>query len=161
MAFTSPRYSCQIPKLAEGPPVLVRFVDPLPSPGFMRTAMAHPHHEVQLLLRPAVGTLRPNPLLRTWKFTSTRVPRRRLRRSTKPSDRTVSRSTLGAEKTGGQGGPASTLGVAKRGAKLVGLDEAEPLRTFGRTAGDLRRGVRYWMIPGTIARKRRARFADR
>src|SRR5713101_2853308 len=70
MAFTSPRYSCQIPKLAEGPPVLVRFVDPLPSPGFMRTAMAHPHHEVQLLLRPAVGTLRPNPLLRTWKFTS-------------------------------------------------------------------------------------------
>ena len=40
--FTSSRYSCQIPKLAERPPVFVRFVDPLPSPGFMRTAMEWP-----------------------------------------------------------------------------------------------------------------------
>jgi len=46
-------------------------------------------------------------------------------------------------------------------AAVTDVDEAEPLRTFGRTAGDLRRGVRYWMIAGTIARKRRARFADR
>src|SRR5207245_7249994 len=31
-----------MPKLAEGPPVFVRFVEPLPSPGFMRTATARP-----------------------------------------------------------------------------------------------------------------------
>ena len=37
MAFTSPRCSCQMPKLDAGPPVLVRLVEPLPSPGFIRT----------------------------------------------------------------------------------------------------------------------------
>ena len=42
VAFTSSRYWCQIPKLADGPPVLVRLVEPLPSPGFRRTAMARP-----------------------------------------------------------------------------------------------------------------------
>jgi len=31
-----------MPKLAEGPPVFVRFTEPLPSPGFMRTAIARP-----------------------------------------------------------------------------------------------------------------------
>ena len=41
-ALTSPRCSCQMPKLDAGPPVLVRLVDPLPSPGFMRTETARP-----------------------------------------------------------------------------------------------------------------------
>ncbi len=42
IAFTSPRYSCQMPKLDAGPPVLVRLVEPLPSPGFMRTETSCP-----------------------------------------------------------------------------------------------------------------------
>ena len=31
-----------MPKLAAGPPVLVRFVDPLPSPAFIRTETSRP-----------------------------------------------------------------------------------------------------------------------
>ena len=41
-AFTSPRYSCQMPKLEPGPPVLVRLVAPLPSPAFIRTDTSCP-----------------------------------------------------------------------------------------------------------------------
>ena len=41
-AFTSPRYSCQMPKLEAGPPVFVRLVEPLPSPGFIRTETSRP-----------------------------------------------------------------------------------------------------------------------
>ena len=42
IALTSSRYSCQIPKLDAGPPVLVRLVEPLPSPGFIRTETSLP-----------------------------------------------------------------------------------------------------------------------
>ena len=40
--LTSSRYSCQIPKLDAGPPVLVRLVEPVPSPGFIRTDTSLP-----------------------------------------------------------------------------------------------------------------------
>jgi hypothetical protein len=42
IVLTSSRYSCQIPKLAAGPPVLVRLVEPVPSPGFIRTDTSLP-----------------------------------------------------------------------------------------------------------------------
>ena len=37
-----PAYSCQMPKLEAGPPVLVRLVEPLPRPGFIRTETSPP-----------------------------------------------------------------------------------------------------------------------
>ncbi len=50
IAWTSPSASCQIPKLEAGPPVLVRLVEPVPSPGFTRTESSPPGREPPELL---------------------------------------------------------------------------------------------------------------